>query len=103
MPILRGRRRCPQASPWRLPTNAERAAWAERAVRYFARASGQGREPLETSVVDLLADLMHLAEREGLDLHRLAERAHLHFSAELEEAARGKPQRGRPRERSPQR
>ena len=49
------------------PTNAKRAAWAEAGVRAFLKASGETEAVDEDSIRDLMADLLHLCDREGVD------------------------------------
>lgn len=93
---------CPTNPPPPDPDNLndQRAAWARCAVQAFAAQTGQlkgpgGRpiprpeaerltdqltragevEDLEEAVGDLLCDLLHLADREGLDVELLIERA----------------------------
>jgi hypothetical protein len=87
--------------------NDQRAEWARWAVRAFASQTGQltrpggGRisqaqedliadqlaragkvEDLDEAVGDLLCDLMHLADREGLDFTLLVERAMGNYAEE---------------------
>ena len=49
------------------PTNGECAAWAEAGVRAFLKASGETEAVDEDSIRDLMADLLHLCAREGVD------------------------------------
>lgn len=57
-----------------LPTNARRAGWAEAALSTYTELTFGGRGYLElvaedqkTALVDLLADLIHLARRDGTE------------------------------------
>jgi hypothetical protein len=84
--------------------NEQRAEWARWAVRAFAAQTGQLKRPdggraqgariadqltlagevedLDEAVGDLLCDLMHLADREGLDFTLLVERAMGNYAEE---------------------
>ena len=53
------------------PTNAKRAAWAEAGVHGFLAATGEPDVINEDSIKDVLADLLHLCDREGVDGHKL--------------------------------
>lgn len=71
-------------------TNGERANWAYLALERFARAtnqdnSGDLKHDRGTVVNDLLCDLMHLCDRDGLDFEDLVERARGHYQEELVE------------------
>ncbi|HKQ49874.1 MAG TPA: hypothetical protein VJZ71_17505 [Phycisphaerae bacterium] len=77
------------------PTNANRAEWAKQALAVFTATTYAGDHPdtmdrgdLETAVYDLIADLLHYAERQGFDVHEVLFRAHGHYEAELAEEAR---------------
>ena len=52
------------------PTNGTLAEWADAGIRGFLDATG---EPncYEDSIRDLMADLLHLCDREGVDGHKL--------------------------------
>jgi hypothetical protein len=90
--------------------NDDRANWARCAVRAFASQTGQLKRPdggridrgteerlnnqlaeagqvedMDEAVGDLLCDLMHLTDREGLDFTLLLERAIGNYAAETEE------------------
>ncbi|TWT44413.1 hypothetical protein RAS1_08280 [Phycisphaerae bacterium RAS1] len=78
----------------REPNNADRAAWAENALEVFTVETYCGRYPrnlerddLETAVGDLIADLLHYANRKGLDTDEILRSASFHFEAELAEEA----------------
>jgi hypothetical protein len=69
-----------------MPTNADRAAWAWEACETFADATGLGvADELPTVIGDLIANLLHLADREGLCAESILGTARMHFEAELEE------------------
>lgn len=53
------------------PTNGKRASNADAAVRVAAHSRGEAESVDEDTVRDLLADLGHLCDREGLDFRRL--------------------------------
>jgi hypothetical protein len=78
------------------PTNGERQESAFRAL--LAHLNGQ---PLDddptTDVIDLVANLMHLCDREGLDWSEIINMAKLHHGIEVEKernAATGGPSNG---------
>ncbi len=62
--------------------NDDRRAKGEGALRY-AGLYFRGKEP-EESLIDLLADLMHYADREGLDYNDALRIARGHFRNERE-------------------
>lgn len=65
-------------------TNDLRAEWADEAVYAFAAVThAADEEELDTLVGDLLCDLMHLCDRDGLDFAALLERAQTHYAAEV--------------------
>lgn len=57
-------------------TNARRASWAEESIDRYARLTWKTRfgelavDDRETCLGDLLADLVHLCRRDGLDFER---------------------------------
>jgi hypothetical protein len=63
------------------PTNDDRAAWAEEAIQAFERATGTDRED---SVSDLLCNLMHFCNLNGLDFLAELNRGAGHYQAEVE-------------------
>jgi len=74
------------------PTNEDRAAWAELALDEFCLAVF-GRDFADTAktegadvpVGDLLCNMMHLCQRQGVDFQAMITRAEMHFEAEVEE------------------
>lgn len=62
-----------------IPSNDDRAAWAWEAVRTFMARTGMPQEDAPTAMVDLLADLRHLADRVDLDWEELRRRADGHY------------------------
>lgn len=54
-------------------TNGARAQWAEDALLVFRRNKYPDRDDHERPIKDLIADLLHLADREGLDGEHLLE------------------------------
>lgn len=64
--------------------NLERAGWAAQAVELFGKITGcrPATEGWKTAIVDLLCDLRHLCDREGLDWYGLLENAKDHYCAE---------------------
>ena len=79
------------------PTNADRASWAKNALAAFTAETFGGGHPdtigrhdLDSAISDLIADLLHYAVQQGLDVGNLMQRACGHFGYELlEEACRG--------------
>lgn len=76
------------------PDNSDRAHWAENALAVFTVETYCGRRPhnlerddLETAVGDLIADLLHYANRKGFDSAEILRSATFHFEAELTEEA----------------
>lgn len=59
--------------------NERRAMLAMDAVEFFGVQSGQRDEPLETNIVDLLANLMHLSKKAKLDFEKILRMAGNHF------------------------
>ncbi|QOJ14150.1 MAG: hypothetical protein HRU75_05675 [Planctomycetia bacterium] len=77
------------------PTNTDRAAWAKEALADFtARTCGgdhpdtMDRSDLENATSDLIADLLHFAEQQGVETDCILASAVLHFEAEQREEAR---------------
>lgn len=70
-------------------TNNDRAKWAEAAVQAFADVTGldtsKDADGFDTAISDLLADIRHLCDREGLDMGEMDRRAHKRYLEELEE------------------
>jgi hypothetical protein len=64
------------------PTNAERAGWADEALQAFIARTGVD---CEDSLADLLADLMHWADKSGLSFTGELRRARFHYAVELVE------------------
>jgi hypothetical protein len=64
------------------PGNAQRAEWARIALDTFASVAGTGEG--EDGITDLMVDLLHLADRQGLDTARLVARATSHFEEEAQ-------------------
>lgn len=55
-------------------TNATRAEWAEQALSEFRRICGYpSRDDNKCPITDLIGDLLHLADRDGLDGEALLE------------------------------
>ena len=63
-----------------MPSNDQRADWADQALTAFQKTTGCDRQD---ALSDLLCDLMHLARREGWDYYRAAMRAEGHFEEEF--------------------
>lgn len=65
------------------PTNRDRAAWAQAALDAFKAQTGMQDESNDIVLSDLLDDLMHLAQMEGINFTACVERAVGHFVAEV--------------------
>lgn len=69
-------------------TNEDRAEWARTACDAFAELTGQKMEhDLPEIIGDLIANLLHLANLEGLCPEDRLENGKMHFDAEIEEEA----------------
>lgn len=64
-----------------------RGGTAEQALQVYAKLVGDEREPEETQVTDLLADLMHFCNGRGVDFEEALASARHHYDEEVEEEA----------------
>ena len=62
-------------------TNNDRADWAEIAVQKFQEVTGTDDD---SAMLDLFCNLMHLADRRGIDCDREVERGRDHYSCEID-------------------
>lgn len=63
--------------------NARRVEWARRAVARLKHETGlTNADGLDTAIVDLICDLLHLCNREGLEFEHVLALAKLHYDAE---------------------
>ena len=60
-----------------------RAQRAKAALAEYCRVKGEALDCHETGIIDLMADLMHLAHNENLDGFDLSRIAQKHFLVEL--------------------
>ena len=67
----------------KLPTNREKAEWARKSVRYYAKLMGEPKEPLKTKTSDLLADIMHMAHQKKMNFEEMLDMARGHFGYEI--------------------
>ena len=67
------------------PSNFDRAAWADAALRVFRSETGCDHED---SLTDLLCDLMHWADMNDFDFDAALSMARYHYVAETEEGGR---------------
>ena len=67
-----------------MSANAWRGALAYAAVNTHALASHGGGEPLETQLIDLLTNLRHLADANGIDIDLAWRTSADHHDAEKE-------------------
>lgn len=63
-------------------TNSDRAIWARIALEAFQAETGTDDED---ALSDLIADLLHLADRTGEDFRKALDRGFDHYDAELAE------------------
>jgi len=59
--------------------NDARAEWADEAIKTFIKRTGTD---FEDSLGDLLCDLMHWSDRNGIDFNTMLERAQDHYREE---------------------
>jgi hypothetical protein len=67
--------------PDNYPTNKDRAEWALRTVAYFT--SIVGGDDLETEIVDLIANILHLCDQEDIDHEPVLRMAAYHHEEEV--------------------
>jgi hypothetical protein len=65
-----------------MPTNFERAGWAGAALRHFQSSTGTDDD---TALPDILCDLQHWANREGVSFENALDTARMHHQAECAE------------------
>ena len=58
---------------------------ARQALDQYCQSKSERLDTLETGIIDLLTDLMHLARTEGLDGFMLAQTAMMHFLVEAKQ------------------
>jgi len=69
-----------------MPTNEERADWGRDACDTFAESVRMDMaNELPTIIGDLIANLLHLADSEGMCAESLLARAKMHYDAEITE------------------
>jgi hypothetical protein len=69
-----------------MPTNEERADWGREACETFAESVRMDMaNDLPTIIGDLIANLLHLADQEGLCAESVLRTATMHFEAETGE------------------
>lgn len=66
-------------------SNADRAAWALATLTAFGEITGV--DEYDTAIGDLICDLHHFADQEGIDWQEVLDRADMHYTAEVEEEA----------------
>ena len=64
------------------PKNGTRAVWAETAVDAFLSATGEAHGDYDSAISDLMADLLHFADKVGLDGEVLLARAERNWRVE---------------------
>lgn len=64
------------------PNNGQRAERAEKALRAFLKATKESFHITEDEVCDLMTDLLHLCDREGVDAQLVSDRAARNWRAE---------------------
>jgi len=73
--------------------NDRRAAWAAAALQTFRDATGADADD---ALADLIADLMHWCDRNGMDIDRQLQRGRCHYAAETAAEPADKPSAGEP-------
>lgn len=68
-------------------SNRQRATQAAKGLAAYLAAGGMTNDSAETSIIDLLTDLMHLCDGHGLDINQLLERAAQHHEKERADVA----------------
>ncbi len=69
------------------PSNEKRAEWAEVAIAAFAAEVRMHGEESETIITDLLCDLMHFCNLNGIDFQGCVEMAEGNYREELADEA----------------
>lgn len=64
------------------PTNAERAAWADKAIKAFIEDVGDSEDD-ENNAADLIADIFHWLNQRKLSVSDAVDRARNHFEYEV--------------------
>lgn len=64
------------------PSNGTRAEWAEAALHAFLESTGEADVPDEANIRDLIADLLHLCDRDGIDGEAQVESALMNWRME---------------------
>ena len=64
----------------------QRTESARQALDQYCLSKGEPLETMETGIIDLMADLLHLAEQERLDAYTVARTALKHHLVEMEMA-----------------
>jgi hypothetical protein len=67
-------------------TNEDRASWARIALDAFIARLNMGDEQTEDCVSDLLCDMMHLCDTDGVDWDECLRRALNNYRAEVRDA-----------------
>ena len=62
-------------------SNDKRTEHAKVALNGYVELQGSASER-QFAIIDLITDLFHVAEDEGLDAHKIAETAELHYRSE---------------------
>jgi len=70
----------PQTELWMI-SNSKRTEHAQAALNNYVQLQGSAVER-QFAIIDLITDLFHLAEDEGLDAHKIAGAADLHYRSE---------------------
>ena len=66
-------------------TNEDRCETAYRTVMVYAQYSGEEHD-VETNIIDLMADLLHLCDQYGLEQSYVTDMALAHYDSEMKEA-----------------
>ncbi|MGR5367041.1 hypothetical protein [Photobacterium damselae] len=66
-----------------IKNNSDRAESAYRAIQKFSDVTGLDNEEMETKIKDLLCNLHHLADEQGIDFSDVLEASHRSYESEL--------------------
>ena len=70
----------------------QRTVFARQALDEYCRSKGEPLDTMESGIIDLMADLLHLAEQKRLDAYTVARTALKHHLVEMEMASPRSPQ-----------
>lgn len=72
-----------------IKNNQDRAESAYRAVAKFSGLTSLNMEEMETQISDLLCNLQHLADEQGIDFQACLENGSRYYQAEVQQESQG--------------